>query len=103
MDAAHQLMSEFADAPPTFAVLKHTNACGVATRETVREAWDAALAGDPVSAFGGILISNATIDLSTAEEIHKLFYEVLIAPTSLQRHRPYSHKRRKEYFSSCIL
>ena len=61
-------------------MLKHTNACGVATRETVREAWDAALAGDPVSAFGGILISNATIDLSTAEEIHKLFYEVLIAP-----------------------
>ena len=64
----------------SFAILKHTNACGVATRDSVLEAWHAALAGDPISAFGGILICNKTIDLATAEEINKLFYEVLIAP-----------------------
>lgn len=80
VDAAVNLMSEFVDEPPTFAVLKHTNTCGVATRDTVLESWKEALAGDPVSAFGGILISNSTIDLATAEEIHQLFYEVLIAP-----------------------
>lgn len=80
VDAAVQLMSEFKGADPTFAVLKHTNPCGVATRPTVLEAWKAALAGDSVSAFGGILISNSKIDLATAEEINKLFYEVLIAP-----------------------
>lgn len=80
VDAAVNLMREFENDVPTFAVLKHTNACGVASRPRVSEAWHAALAGDPVSAFGGILISNAKIDLKTAEEIHKLFYEVLIAP-----------------------
>ncbi len=80
VDAAVNLMREFENDAPTFAVLKHTNACGVATRPSVSEAWHAALAGDPVSAFGGILISNTKIDLKTAEEIHKLFYEVLIAP-----------------------
>ncbi len=80
VDAAVNLMREFKDDAPTFAVLKHTNACGVATRPTVAEAWHAALAGDPVSAFGGILISNTKVDLETAQEIHKLFYEVLIAP-----------------------
>lgn len=80
VDAAIQLMREFKDADPTFAVLKHTNACGVATRDNVLESWKAALAGDPISAFGGILISNTTVDLKTAEQIHKLFYEVLIAP-----------------------
>ena len=79
IDAAVQVMSEFENAEPSFAVLKHTNACGLATRPTVLEAWKAALAGDPVSAFGGILICNASIDLATAEEINKLFYEVLIA------------------------
>jgi phosphoribosylaminoimidazolecarboxamide formyltransferase/IMP cyclohydrolase len=61
-------------------VLKHTNACGVATKSTVVEAWKAALAADPVSAFGGVLITNATIDEATATEIDKLFFEVLIAP-----------------------
>ena len=81
VDAAVNLMKEFKDDAPTFAVLKHTNACGVATRDTVNEAWHAALAGDPVSAFGGILICNHEIDLVTAEEINKLFYEVLIAPS----------------------
>jgi phosphoribosylaminoimidazolecarboxamide formyltransferase / IMP cyclohydrolase len=80
IDAAVQLMSEFRNEPPTFAILKHTNACGVATRTTVSDAWSAALAGDPVSAFGGILISNTTIDVDAAREIDKIFYEVLIAP-----------------------
>ncbi len=81
IDAAVGIMNEFKDADPTFAVLKHTNACGTATRPTVLEAWKAALAGDPISAFGGILICNQEIDLATAEEINKLFYEVLIAPS----------------------
>ena len=80
IDAAVGLMSEFKEDGPTFAILKHTNPCGLATRDSVLEAWHAALAGDPVSAFGGILISNTKIDLPTAEEINKLFYEVLIAP-----------------------
>lgn len=80
VDAAVQLMAEFKDAKPSFAILKHTNACGLASRDTVLEAWHAALAGDPVSAFGGILICNHIIDLATAEEIDKLFYEVLLAP-----------------------
>jgi len=80
IDAAVQLMAEFKDDKPTFAILKHTNPCGVATRNSVVEAWKDALAGDPVSAFGGILICNKEIDIDTAEEINKLFYEVLIAP-----------------------
>lgn len=80
IDAAVGLMAEFEDAPPTFAILKHTNPCGVATRPSVREAWEAALEADPVSAFGGILISNAPIDLDTAEAVDEIFYEVLIAP-----------------------
>lgn len=79
IDAAIQLMSEFKDEEPTFAILKHTNPCGVATRKTITEAWSAALAADPISAFGGILISNSTIDISAAEEIDKIFYEVLVA------------------------
>lgn len=78
IDAAVHLIGEFKDT--TFAVLKHTNACGVATKPTVVEAWKAALAADPVSAFGGVLITNATIDAETAAEIDKLFFEVLIAP-----------------------
>lgn len=80
VDAAVNVMAEFVGSDPTFAVLKHTNTCGIATRPTVLEAWHAALAGDPVSAFGGILIANTTVDLATAEEINKLFYEVVIAP-----------------------
>ncbi len=80
VDAAVGVMKEFKDDDPAFAILKHTNTCGLAVRPTVLGAWKAALAGDPVSAFGGILISNTTIDYSTAEEINKLFYEVLIAP-----------------------
>ena len=80
IDAAVELMAEFKDAPPTFAVLKHTNPCGVATRYALLDAWHAALEADNVSAFGGILICNTKMDLATAEEINKLFYEVLIAP-----------------------
>lgn len=81
VDAAVALMSEFKDSDPTFAVLKHTNACGVATRSTVLQAWKDALAGDPVSAFGGVLICNHQMDEATANEIDELFYEVLIAPS----------------------
>jgi phosphoribosylaminoimidazolecarboxamide formyltransferase/IMP cyclohydrolase len=80
IDAAVQLMREFRDAPPTFAILKHTNSCGVAQRETVAQAWRDALACDTTSAFGGIFITNTTVDLETAQEINTLFYEVLIAP-----------------------
>lgn len=80
IDAAVGLMREFKGAAPTFAILKHTNSCGVATRPTLLEAWQAALAADNVSAFGGILIANRPIDLATAQEIKQLFYEVLIAP-----------------------
>ncbi|WP_236974358.1 bifunctional phosphoribosylaminoimidazolecarboxamide formyltransferase/IMP cyclohydrolase [Membranihabitans maritimus] len=80
IDAAVQIMAEFKDYPVTFAVLKHTNACGLATESTTLKAWEKALAGDPISAFGGILITNGTIDIDTAKEINKLFYEVLIAP-----------------------
>ena len=80
VDAAVRLMREFKNDAPTFAILKHTNACGVATKKTLLEAWKAALASDPISAFGGILICNKKVDAATAEEINKLFYEVLIAP-----------------------
>lgn len=80
VDAAVALISEFKNDDPTFAILKHNNACGVATRATIREAYEAALAGDPVSAFGGILIANRTIDPATAELINELFCEVIIAP-----------------------
>lgn len=78
IDAAVSLISEFDE--PTFAVLKHNNACGLATRSTVLDAWKDALAGDPVSAFGGVLITNRPIDAATAEEINKIFFEVVIAP-----------------------
>lgn len=78
IDAAVNLISDFDDV--TFAILKHNNACGVASRPSVLNAWRDALAGDPVSAFGGVLITNAVIDKATAEEINKIFFEVIIAP-----------------------
>lgn len=81
VDAAVNLMNEFRKDNPTFAILKHNNACGLATRDSIHQAYVDALAGDPVSAFGGILISNVEIDNPTAEEIHKLFCEVVIAPS----------------------
>ena len=77
--AAVELINDFAG-ETTFAILKHNNACGLASRPTVLEAWQAALAGDPVSAFGGVLITNATIDKATAEAINEIFFEVVIAP-----------------------
>lgn len=81
VDAAVNLIYEFKNEAPTFAILKHNNACGFAQRDSVHQAYVDALAGDPVSAFGGILISNTEIDKATAEEIHKLFCEVVIAPS----------------------
>ena len=80
VDAAVNLISEFADNDPTFAILKHNNACGLATRTTMLDAYNTALACDPTSAFGGVLIANQTIDTATAIEINKLFCEVVIAP-----------------------
>ena len=79
INAAVDLIDEFGD-ETTFAVLKHNNACGLATRPTLLEAWKDALAGDPVSAFGGVLITNAVVDKETAEEVNKIFFEVIIAP-----------------------
>jgi phosphoribosylaminoimidazolecarboxamide formyltransferase/IMP cyclohydrolase len=81
VDAAVQLMDDFKNDAPTFAILKHNNACGLATRASIKEAYTDALAGDPVSAFGGILISNTAIDEATAQEINSLFCEVVIAPS----------------------
>jgi phosphoribosylaminoimidazolecarboxamide formyltransferase / IMP cyclohydrolase len=78
IDAAISLIADFTD--PTFAVLKHNNACGIASRDTLLQAWKDALAGDPVSAFGGVLITNRLVDEQTANEINQLFFEVIIAP-----------------------
>jgi phosphoribosylaminoimidazolecarboxamide formyltransferase/IMP cyclohydrolase len=78
VDAAVAIIDEFEE--PTFAILKHTNACGVASRPEIKQAWIDALACDPVSAFGGVLITNGEVDGETAAEINKLFFEVLIAP-----------------------
>lgn len=79
IDAAVALINEFAE--PTFAILKHTNACGLATRGTVEDAYVAAFECDPVSAFGGVLITNRSINKACAEEVNKLFFEVIIAPS----------------------
>ncbi|MFC4262777.1 bifunctional phosphoribosylaminoimidazolecarboxamide formyltransferase/IMP cyclohydrolase [Ferruginibacter yonginensis] len=82
VDAALQLISEFKDtATPVFAIIKHTNVCGAAMRPTVESAWEAALAGDPESAFGGVLASNTAINAATANAINEIFFEVLIAPS----------------------
>ena len=93
VDAAVQLIAEASPNPSEggaykqsandvwFAIIKHTNVCGVASRPTIKEAWDAALAGDPESAFGGVLVCNAAIDLATADAINEIFFEVLIAPS----------------------
>lgn len=80
VDAAVNLILEFKDDDPTFAILKHNNACGLATRPTMKQAYLDALAGDPTSAFGGVLIANGKIDAETATEINSLFCEVVIAP-----------------------
>jgi len=78
IDAAVNLINDFEDI--TFAILKHNNACGIASRPVLVDAWKVALAGDPVSAFGGVLITNAVIDKETAIEMNKIFFEVVIAP-----------------------
>ena len=80
IDAAVNLITEFKNNDPTFAILKHNNACGIATRKNIKDAYLAALACDPTSAFGGVLIANRKIDLATANEINSLFCEVVIAP-----------------------
>ncbi len=92
VDAAMGLMREFTE--PTFAIIKHTNACGVASRNSIEDAWADALAGDPVSAFGGILIANHNISAELAENIAGLFFEVLIAP-SYDEESLYCLKRKK--------
>lgn len=79
IDSAVNLIDEFGS-EPTVAILKHNNACGLATRHTLAQAWADALAGDPVSAFGGVIITNAPVDAAAAEEINKIFFEVIIAP-----------------------
>ncbi|RYG50870.1 MAG: bifunctional phosphoribosylaminoimidazolecarboxamide formyltransferase/IMP cyclohydrolase [Chitinophagaceae bacterium] len=82
VDAAVQLINEFGeDQPATFAIIKHTNVCGIAQRNRLEDAWRAALQGDPESAFGGVLVSNKSIDEATASAINDLFFEVLIAPS----------------------
>ena len=78
LDAAINLIEEFDET--TFAILKHSNACGIASRPKLIDAWKDALAGDPVSAFGGVLISNEIIDEESAAEINKLFFEIILAP-----------------------
>jgi phosphoribosylaminoimidazolecarboxamide formyltransferase/IMP cyclohydrolase len=79
VDAACQIISEFTR--PTFAIIKHTNVCGIAERENVTYAWEDALAGDPESAFGGVLITNKNINAEVAQKINELFFEILIAPS----------------------
>ena len=79
VDAACQIIAEFKN--PAFAVIKHTNVCGVAEREDVVAAWEGALAGDPESAFGGVLVTNQPINIAVAQKINELFFEILIAPS----------------------
>jgi len=82
VDAAIQIINEFKEENnAVFAIIKHTNVCGTAVRATVKEAWDTALAGDPESAFGGVLVTNKPVDKATADAISEIFFEVLIAPS----------------------
>lgn len=78
IDAAVHLIQDFSE--PTVAILKHNNACGAASRGSITEAWKEALAADPLSAFGGIIVCNRTVDRQAAEEMHKIFFEIVIAP-----------------------
>ena len=81
VDAAIQIIGDFNKSEDVvFGIIKHTNVCGIASRPTVKQAWDAALAGDPESAFGGVLVCNKVIDESTASAINEIFFEVLVAP-----------------------
>ena len=81
IDSAINLILEFYDGPPAFGVLKHNNACGFSVRDNLKSAYTDALKADPISAFGGVLISNKKIDTLTANEINKLFCEIVIAPS----------------------
>jgi len=81
IDSAYSLIKEFWNNEPTFAILKHNNACGLATKSSISKAYKNALQGDPISAFGGVLISNKEIDAESANEMHNLFFEVLLAPS----------------------
>jgi len=101
LDAAFHLMREFVSEDPTVAVLKHTNPCGVATRKTIKSAWEDALAGDPISAFGGVIISNRPIDLSTAQAVDEIFYELLIAPDFDSDALEYLKKKKKRILLKC--
>ncbi len=94
VDAAVSLMQEFKD-DTAFAILKHTNACGCATAPSVAEAYQKALAADPVSAFGGVLITNAPVDELAAEALHDLFFEVLIAPAFTEEARALLTTKKK--------
>jgi phosphoribosylaminoimidazolecarboxamide formyltransferase / IMP cyclohydrolase len=78
VDAAMQIIREFQE--PAFAIIKHTNVCGIASRPGIFPSWEAALAGDPESAFGGVLVCNGTVGADTANAINEIFFEVLIAP-----------------------
>jgi phosphoribosylaminoimidazolecarboxamide formyltransferase/IMP cyclohydrolase len=78
LDAAVALIDDFTE--PAFAIIKHNNACGLASRENLTDAWQAAFSGDPVSAYGGVLITNTEVDGKTASEINKLFFEIILAP-----------------------
>lgn len=80
VDACVGLIDEFASNVPTYAIIKHTNACGIASAATPAGAYAKALACDPISAFGGVVITNVPVDLATAQELNKLFMEILIAP-----------------------
>jgi len=79
LDAGINLINEFSE--PTAAILKHNNACGLASRSDLFAAWKDALAGDPVSAFGGVIVTNMPVDISTAKEINRLFFEIILAPS----------------------
>lgn len=94
IDAAVRLMNDFQELP-TFAVLKHTNPCGLASRKTIVEAYQAAYEADPESIFGGILIANRSIDKATAEAIGSLFFEILIAPDFDTESLPLLSKKTK--------
>jgi len=92
LDAGIALINEFS--VPTFAILKHTNACGLASRLNLLQAWNEALAGDPVSAFGGVLITNTIVDELTAIEINKLFFEIILAPDYEKKARELLQSRK---------
>lgn len=96
IDAAIALMRDLPANQTAFAVIKHTNACGLAIGDSLEEAWDKALAGDPVSAFGGILITNQKIDLTTAKSINKIFFEILLAPEFSQESLEFFAGKKKK-------